>query len=35
LNDKDMTFVSHQFDIPLNDLKCYEKKQSVNQHWNS
>jgi len=35
LNDKDMNFVSHQFGIPLNAMKCYEKKHSVNQHWNS
>jgi hypothetical protein len=35
LNDKDMNFVSHQFNIPLTSMKCYEKKQSVDQHWNS
>ncbi|GAC1313986.1 MAG: hypothetical protein NVSMB24_38060 [Mucilaginibacter sp.] len=35
LNDKDMNFVCHQFNIPLNSMKCYEKKQSANQHWNS
>ena len=35
LNDKDMYFVSHQFGLPLNEMKCYEKKQSVKQHWNS
>ncbi|GAC1313909.1 MAG: hypothetical protein NVSMB24_37820 [Mucilaginibacter sp.] len=35
LNDKDMNFVSHQFNIPLTSMKCYEKKQSANQHWNS
>ena len=35
LNEKDMNFVSHQFDIPLSAMKCYEKKQSVNTHWNS
>jgi hypothetical protein len=35
LNDKDMDFVSHQFDIPLNSMKCYEKKRSANRHWNS
>lgn len=35
LNDKDMNFVSHQFGIPLTSMKCYEKKQLVNQHWNS
>lgn len=35
MNDKDMNFVSHQFDIPLTAMKCFEKKQSVTQHWNS
>lgn len=35
LNDKDMYFVSQQFDIPLTSLKCYKKKQSVRLHWNS
>ncbi len=35
LNDKDMYFVSHQFGIPLSEMKCYEKKQSANLHWNS
>lgn len=35
LNDKDMNFVSHQFDIPLNSMKCYIKKQSVKVYWNS
>jgi hypothetical protein len=35
LNDRDMQFVSHQFNIPLNIMKCYIKKQSGNQHWNS
>jgi hypothetical protein len=35
LNDKDMNFVSHQFGIPFTSMKCYEKKQSANQHWNS
>ena len=35
LNDKDMNFVSHQFGIPLKTLRCYEKKQSLRQHWDS
>ncbi|TFF39696.1 DUF6922 domain-containing protein [Mucilaginibacter psychrotolerans] len=35
LNDKDMCFVSNQFNIPLSLLKCYEKKQSTRPHWNS
>lgn len=35
LNRKDMRFVSHQFSIPLNEMKCYERKQSANPHWSS
>ncbi len=35
LNEKDMNFVSHQFDIPLTTMKCFEKKHSVSPHWNS
>ncbi len=35
LNDKDMNFVSHQFNIPLTTMKCFEKKQSVPQRWTS
>ena len=35
LNDKDMCFVSNQFNIPLTSLKCYAKKQSVLIHWDS
>jgi hypothetical protein len=27
LNDKDMNFVSHAFQIPLSEMKCYEQKQ--------
>ncbi len=34
-NEKHMIFVSHQLGIPLTDLKCYEKKRSAPQHWNS
>lgn len=34
LNDMDMHFVSHQFDIPLTSLKCYAKKRSTLRHWN-
>ena len=34
LNDKDMNFVSHQFEIPLNSMKCYVKKQSASSGWN-
>ncbi|MCX8492032.1 MAG: hypothetical protein ORN54_13300 [Cyclobacteriaceae bacterium] len=35
LNRKDMRFVSHQFSIPLNEMKCYERKQLTNRHWDS
>jgi uncharacterized protein DUF6922 len=35
LNDKDMHFVSKVFEIPLSELKCYERKQSHPAHWNS
>lgn len=35
LNDKDMNFVSHVFKIPLSKMKCYEKKQLQQAHWNS
>jgi hypothetical protein len=35
LNDKDMNFVSHVFNLPLTALKCYTKKQSVQGHWES
>ena len=35
LNDRDMHFVSVLFEIPLSELKCYERKQSRQSHWNS
>jgi hypothetical protein len=35
LNDKDITFVCTVFNIEKTELKCYSKKQSINQHWNS
>lgn len=35
LNNKDMNFVSVVFDIPFNEMKCYEKKRSALEHWNS
>jgi hypothetical protein len=35
LNNKDMNFVSIVFEIPLNQLKCYTKKQLKQQHWSS
>jgi hypothetical protein len=34
LNQKDINFVSVVFHIPLNQLRCYEEKQSKTQHWN-
>jgi len=35
LNDRDMNFVSKAFKIPLSEMKCYEKKQLHQGHWNS
>jgi len=35
LNDKDMNFVSIAFEIPFDELKCYERKQSRQAHWES
>ena len=35
LNDKDMYFASSIFEIPLAEMKCYERKQLPQQHWNS
>lgn len=35
LNDMDMNFVSVAFDIPFEKMKCYERKRSRPQHWNS
>ena len=35
LKDKDMNFVSHQFNIPLSAMKCSGKKQLALAHWNS
>lgn len=32
LNPKDLNFVHKIFDIPLNELKSYVKKQEGNQH---
>ena len=34
LNNKDMNFVSHVFDLPVNALRCYTNKQSAQRHWN-
>ena len=35
LNDKDMHFVSYIFQIPLNEMACFERKQLRPTHWNS
>ena len=35
LNDKDMHFVSLIFEIPLSEMKCYDRKQSRSIHWQS
>ena len=35
LNDKDMNFVSVLFNIPLSEMKCFERKQSRHAHWRS
>ncbi len=35
MNTKDMNFVSQVFEIPLVKMKCYKKKQSQPQHWQS
>ena len=33
LNDKDMHFVSKTFQIPLSEMKCYERKLLNQAHW--
>lgn len=35
LNNKDIRFVSNEFDIPLTAMKCYTKKRSAKLHWSS
>lgn len=35
LNEKDIQFVSTVFQIPLEQLTCYTRKQSHPAHWNS
>jgi len=35
MNAKDMNFVSIAFDIPISKMKCYKKKPSTPQQWNS
>ena len=33
MTDKDMNFVHHCLNIPLNELQCYKNKQSGKEHW--
>jgi len=35
LSDEDMAFAARIFHIPITELKCYERKLSRPQHWNS
>lgn len=35
LNPKDLAFVCSVFELKKEDLKCYTRKQSRHQHWNS
>lgn len=35
LNDKDIAFVCAVFDLKKENLRCYTRKQSQKQHWNS
>ena len=35
MNDKDMNFACHTFNLKKEDLKCYKRKQSRQQHFNS
>jgi hypothetical protein len=35
LHPKDAAFVCSVFGINKNNLKCYSRKQSIHQHWNS
>ena len=35
LNEKDVQFVSTVFQIPLQQLACFTKKQSHQVHWNA
>ena len=34
LNPRDMAFVNVYFEIPLSELKCYTKKQSIGNYLN-
>jgi hypothetical protein len=33
MTDKDMNFVHHCLDIPLNELECYRNKPLKKEHW--
>jgi len=35
MNEKDLQFVSVVFNIPFNEMKCFEKKHSIPARWNS
>lgn len=35
MNPKDLSFVCAVFELKKEDLKCYTRKQSRPQHWNS
>ena len=35
MNDKDMNFACHAFNLKKENLKCYKLKQSRQQHFNS
>ena len=35
MNDKDMNFACHTFNLKKEDLKCYKLKHSRQQHFNS
>lgn len=35
LDPKTLNFVAKLFNIPLNEFKCYTRKSSSPQHWNS
>jgi len=35
LNDKDLHFVSTLFQIAITEMKCYERKQLRQAHWNA
>ena len=35
MDQKTLNFVSKLFNIPLNEFRCYTRKQLKDQHWNS